>query len=182
MLRSTPLFHGHDLLGRSPAASTCDDMAVDADALTVHAPRGPPTPSLRCLFVRLRFRPLGRPSGRTNGRECPRERFRVRRWSLGLDQKDAAKEIGVSVATYCGWETNRREPALRNIPAAIRFLGFERRPQGATLGGRVRHARTAAGLSITRLAALIEADPSAVSEWESNLRTPLRRSTEKLER
>lgn len=35
--------------------------------------------------------------------------FRTRRWSRGLDQKQAAEEIGVSVKTYAGWETNCQE-------------------------------------------------------------------------
>jgi DNA-binding XRE family transcriptional regulator len=74
-----------------------------------------------------------------------------RRWSCGLQQRQAAAEIGISVATYCNWETNRSEPDLRNIPAAIQFLGFDWRPQGKTLGARLRRARTAAGLSDNRI-------------------------------
>jgi|ERR1051326_1059477 transcriptional regulator with XRE-family HTH domain len=107
--------------------------------------------------------------------------FRARRWSRGLGQREAAEEIGVSVDTYCNWEVNRREPDLRNIPAAIRFLGFDWRPQGASLGARVHRARTAAGLSITRLAALLGADPSTVGGWEAGRQVPSKRSAEKLE-
>lgn len=107
--------------------------------------------------------------------------FRTRRWMLGLDQKLAAEEIGVSVKTYCGWETNRSEPDLRNIPAAIRFLGFDWRPQGASLAARVHRARTAAGLSIRALAAIVGLDPSTMGECETDLRKPSRRSVAKLE-
>jgi transcriptional regulator with XRE-family HTH domain len=61
--------------------------------------------------------------------------FRARRWSRGLEQREeAAAEIGVSVNIYCGWETNRGRPDLRHIPAAIRFLGFDWREPGTTLG------------------------------------------------
>src|SRR3990170_6866938 len=102
--------------------------------------------------------------------------FRVRRWSRGVDQKQAAQEIGVSVKTYCGWETNRSEPDLSNIPAAIRFLGFDWRPQSVILGERIRRARTAAGLSIKALAAVVGLDPSTVGECETGLRKPSRRS------
>ena len=51
--------------------------------------------------------------------------FRERRWALGLDQKEVACEIGVSVDTYRGWETNRTTPALIHLPAAIAFLGYD---------------------------------------------------------
>ncbi|MGZ5449708.1 MAG: helix-turn-helix domain-containing protein [Thermoanaerobaculia bacterium] len=107
--------------------------------------------------------------------------FRSRRWSRGLDQKEAAEEIGVSVNAYSGWETNRREPDLRNMPAAVRFLGSDWRPQGASLGDRIRGARTAAGLSIKQLSALLKTDPSTVGGWESDRQAPSRRSTAKLE-
>ena len=136
-----------------------------------------------CHLTFLAARPVARRYERTKVPEGTLgSAFRARRWSRGLDQEKAAAEIGISVKTYCGWETNRRKPDLRHIPAGIRFLGFDWRPPGLSLGARIRRARTAAGLSITRLAALIEADPSTVSEWENDLRTPSGRSTEKLER
>jgi transcriptional regulator with XRE-family HTH domain len=106
--------------------------------------------------------------------------FRERRWSRGLEQRDAAKEIGVSVATYCGWETNRRVPDVRNIPAAIRFLGHYWRPSGTGLGERIRRTRTAIGLSITELANLLHMDGSAVRGWEAGLHSPSKRSAEKI--
>ena len=106
--------------------------------------------------------------------------FRERRWSRGLEQQGAAAEIGVSVKTYAGWETNSREPNLRNIPASIRFLGFDWRQHGAGLGTRIRIARTAAGLSIKQLAAVLGADASTVADWEAGLHAPSKRSATKL--
>lgn len=107
--------------------------------------------------------------------------FRVRRWKRGLNQKQAAEEIGVSTKTYCGWETNRSQPDLRKIPGAIRFLGFDWRPQNTTLDARIHRTRTAAGLSIRQLGALIGADPSTVGGWEAGLQAPSRRMVAKLE-
>jgi transcriptional regulator with XRE-family HTH domain len=107
--------------------------------------------------------------------------FRTRRWSRGLDQKQAATEIGISVKTYAGWETNSREPDLRSIPAAIRFLGFDWRPQGVTLGARIRRARTATGLSLTELATFLKTDPATIGGWETGLHAPSNRSLVKLE-
>jgi transcriptional regulator with XRE-family HTH domain len=51
--------------------------------------------------------------------------FRERRWSRGLQQREAAEEIGVSVATYRGWEVNRSVPTVKHLPDAIAFLGFD---------------------------------------------------------
>jgi transcriptional regulator with XRE-family HTH domain len=108
--------------------------------------------------------------------------FRERRWSRGLEQWEAAEEIGVSVATYRAWETNRMKPDLRNIPAAIRFVGLDWRPQHASLGGRIRRMRTAAGLSVAQLATLLGVDPSTVLGWEAGLHEPSARSAAKLEK
>jgi transcriptional regulator with XRE-family HTH domain len=102
--------------------------------------------------------------------------FRQRRWSRGLEQLQAASEIGVSAATYCAWETNRREPALRHLPTAIRFLGFDWRQPPTSIGAQIHQARTAAGLSIRELAVRLRADPTTVRGWEAGLHAPSRRS------
>jgi DNA-binding transcriptional regulator YiaG len=99
-------------------------------------------------------------------------KFRERRWQLGLEQHEAADKIGVSLAAYRSWETNRQKPDLRNVPAAIRFVGFDWRIQGASLGDQIRHARTAAGLSLRQLATQFGADPTTVREWEVGLHMP----------
>jgi transcriptional regulator with XRE-family HTH domain len=107
--------------------------------------------------------------------------FRAKRWERRLDQQQAAQEIGVSVKTYWGWETNRREPDLRNIPAAIRFLGSDWRPDAGSLGDRIRQTRTALGLSIEKLATFLGTNPSAISKWEGGRATPSKRSAAKLQ-
>ena len=72
-------------------------------------------------------------------------------------------------------------PDLRNIPAAIRFLGQDWRPAGGGLGDRIRRTRTAAGLSISELARVLRLDESAVRGWEVGLHNPSRRSAEKIQ-
>jgi transcriptional regulator with XRE-family HTH domain len=108
--------------------------------------------------------------------------FRERRWSRALDQRAAADEIGISVATYRGWETNRTRPDLLNMPAAIRFLGFDWRTHDASLGARIRRARTAAGLSLRQLAARLRTDPTTVRGWEIGLHAPTVASRARLDR
>jgi len=72
-------------------------------------------------FCRLAFPPLGRSSDGTSGRECARERSEL--CSAKSRSLEAAAccggKIGVSRATYRGWEANRTRLDLRNIPAAI---------------------------------------------------------------
>jgi transcriptional regulator with XRE-family HTH domain len=136
-----------------------------------------------CHLTFLTARPVLRPYERT---KVPAgtlgATFRECRWSRGLDQMDAAAEVGVSVAAYCGWENNLQQPDLRNIPAANRFLGFDWRLPSTTLGDRIRRARTAAGLSITQLAALLEANPSTICGWETGQHEPSKRCAVKLEK
>jgi transcriptional regulator with XRE-family HTH domain len=94
--------------------------------------------------------------------------FRERRWSGALEQWQAAKEIGVSVATYRNWEVNRSVPTVKHLPAAIAFLGYDWRAPNGTFGDRVRTARTGCGFSIRQLAAALGVDPSTLARWEAN--------------
>ena len=104
--------------------------------------------------------------------------FRARRAELGIGQAEAAVRIGVSAATYRGWEVNRREPTVRSLPGAINFLGRDWRAIPATFGGRIRILRTRNGLSIRALAQALKIDPTTLRRWEdgsgppsANLRT-----------
>lgn len=106
--------------------------------------------------------------------------FRDRRWSLRLEQRETAAQLGVTVATYRNWEMNRSEPDLRHIPAAIRFLGFDWRKFGDRIGDQVWQARTAAGLSIKDLSRILDSDESAICKWEAGLSLPSRRSLSKI--
>jgi DNA-binding XRE family transcriptional regulator len=92
--------------------------------------------------------------------------FRERRWSRGLEQWQAAKEIGVSTATYRNWEVNRAAPTVKHLPGAIAFLGYDWRGSGETFGARVRIVRTERGLSIRAAAAEIGIDPTTLRRCE----------------
>jgi DNA-binding transcriptional regulator YiaG len=98
-----------------------------------------------------------------------------------MEQREMAAEIGVSAATYGGWETNRRRPNLRHVPAVIRFLGFDWREPDPSLGDRIRHARTAVGLSIRELAETLTTDPATVRGWEVGLHTPSPKSLARID-
>ncbi|HXI42494.1 MAG TPA: helix-turn-helix transcriptional regulator [Bryobacteraceae bacterium] len=74
---------------------------------------------------------------------------------------------------------NRSVPALKHLPGAIAFLGYDWRQEGASLGNAFGRARTAAGLSISELAVVL-GDESTVAGWETELHEPSRRSSAKL--
>ena len=107
--------------------------------------------------------------------------FRTRRWTLGLEQKQAAKEIGTTLATYRNWEMNRSAPALKHLPGAIAFLGYDWRQEAPSLGDRIRRMRTAARLSIRDLAEVLGSDASTVAGWEAGTSTPSKRWADKLQ-
>jgi transcriptional regulator with XRE-family HTH domain len=101
--------------------------------------------------------------------ETPRtlgEHLRRVRLDRGLWQKQVAREIGCSKASLLNWEKGHAEPELRFLPAILRFLGYDPRPEPATLGGRIRAAREAAGLSERELARRLGLDPGTLAAWE----------------
>jgi DNA-binding XRE family transcriptional regulator len=98
--------------------------------------------------------------------------FRAHRWSRGLEQWQAAKEIGVSTATYRNWEVNRSVPTVKHLPAAITFLGRDWREFNSSLGARVRATRTQRGLSIIEAAGEIGVDPTTLRRWEVEVGEP----------
>lgn len=98
--------------------------------------------------------------------------FRARRAELGMEQREAAARIGVSVASYRGWEVNRREPTVSSLPGAIGFLGRDWRPIAATFGAELQRARTAAGLSLKGLARELRLDWTTLRRWEAGSSEP----------
>ncbi len=53
------------------------------------------------------------------------DHLRRRRLILRLLQRQVAEQIGVTKATVHNWETNRSNPGFREMPAIIRFLGYD---------------------------------------------------------
>jgi transcriptional regulator with XRE-family HTH domain len=88
------------------------------------------------------------------------------RLDRGLWQKHVAREIGCSKASLLNWEKGRAEPELRFLPAILRFLGYDPRPEPASLGGRIRAAREGEGLSEWELARRLGLDPGTLAAWE----------------
>jgi len=110
------------------------------------------------------------------------DHIRARRLDLRIFQKDVAKRIGVTTDTITNWEKHRSTPTLRAWPAVLLFLGYDPRPDGRTIGEKLRLRRQALGLSWAEAARIIGVDPSTLSKWEFGRRQPVGVHLEKVDR
>jgi DNA-binding transcriptional regulator YiaG len=94
------------------------------------------------------------------------EHIRQRREDLKLSQREAARILGVGLATLRNWERGRAKVSDSYQPRAIRFLGFDPNPV-RSFPERIRAARHAAGLSQKAVALRLGLDPSTVRTWEA---------------
>src|SRR5439155_25651211 len=93
----------------------------------------------------------------------------------GLLRRAVAQELGVDVATFLNWETNKVEPLARLVPRIVRFLGYHPwRPPGS-VADWLRTARRALGLTQRELGWLLRVDPATVPSWEAGRHRPTRK-------
>jgi len=92
--------------------------------------------------------------------------IRGRRLELKLSQREAARALGVGLASLRNWEAGRATVRDGYRPRVIRFLGFDPNPAGS-FPERIRAARHAAGLSQKGLAIRLALDPATVRAWEA---------------
>lgn len=100
------------------------------------------------------------------------DHIRARRIDLGLLQSQVAKEIGVHELTITNWEGNASEPAVRCIPAIIKFLGYAPASSASSFPEQLVAARRALGLSQRKLASRLGVDPATVQGWEAGEHQP----------
>lgn len=85
--------------------------------------------------------------------------IRKARQELGLLQRELAELIGVCEETILHWEWGQTEPTVHDLPAVIRFLGFDPSPAPHSgLGVRMLAYRRQRGLSIKEPARLAGVD------------------------
>jgi DNA-binding transcriptional regulator YiaG len=92
--------------------------------------------------------------------------IRQKREELKLSQREAARILGVGLATVRNWERGRAEVHDAYRPRVIRFLGFDPNPV-RSFPERIRAARHATGLSRKALALRLGLDPGTVRAWEA---------------
>ncbi|GMV90948.1 MAG: hypothetical protein AMXMBFR82_07260 [Candidatus Hydrogenedentota bacterium] len=85
---------------------------------------------------------------------------------LNLLQREVAGILEVNKASVFNWEAGTATPNLRVLPKVIRFLGYDPRPLGRTVGERLRRHREGLGMSWAEAATAMTVDPATVSKWE----------------
>ena len=109
---------------------------------------------------------------------CPKELWTVgdhlkrRRLDLGLRQKDVAAELHVNEFTVCGWENNKKAPAVRYLPRIIEFVGYDPYPTPRTLGEEIAARRRRLGLSRKGLAKKLGMDEMTIAHIEEGASEP----------
>ncbi|HLX07981.1 MAG TPA: helix-turn-helix transcriptional regulator [Thermoanaerobaculia bacterium] len=88
------------------------------------------------------------------------------RLDRGIQQRDAASELGCDPGTLLNWEKGRVAPDVRFWPAILAYLGYGPRPELVGFGGRLRAAREAEGISERELARRLGLDPGTLAAWE----------------
>lgn len=102
------------------------------------------------------------------------DHLRARRLDLGLLQKEVAKQLGASHASVLNWEKGHLSPDFTFLPAVIRFLGYDPRPEGERLGQKLHRARTARGIPQKKLAETLGLDQGTLSSVEDGRRVTKR--------
>lgn len=95
------------------------------------------------------------------------DHLRTERLRRGLLQREAAREIGVTVMTVNGWEMGRAEPKVSYIPAILGFLGYDPYPEATSLGEGLRQERERRGLTQHKIARLLGTTQALVSLLET---------------
>jgi transcriptional regulator with XRE-family HTH domain len=91
---------------------------------------------------------------------------RKRRRALGIDQKQAAARLRVTIATVSNWEGGRAQPAIDCIPAVLDFLGYDPFPAPKSIPEWLLAKRRARGWSIREAAKWLGVDPTTWGDWE----------------
>jgi DNA-binding XRE family transcriptional regulator len=85
---------------------------------------------------------------------------------LGLRQRKFASRLKANPWTYLFGEHDRTLPTARFIPRALKFLGHDPFPEGATFGGQVRTARRRLGLTQKELGQRIGLSEETIHDLE----------------
>jgi len=87
---------------------------------------------------------------------------------LRLTKKDAAKRLGVHPGGLENWEFGRTVPAIRFLPAIIRFLEYNPIPEPDSQGRAIMRERISRGWSRKCLALEARVDEGTVKRLETD--------------
>jgi transcriptional regulator with XRE-family HTH domain len=127
------------------------------------------TPQQRCVRIPVEPKTVG-------------DHIRRKRLALKMLQKQIAERIGVDTSSVFNWESNKKHPDVRFMPAIIAFLGYNPLPGATTYAQRLVRHRTSLGLSQEASARRIGVDPSTLARWERGERVPKGAAADRAER
>jgi len=84
--------------------------------------------------------------------------------------------------TIHNWEGNKSSPAIRYIPAILRFLRYNAFPPAQTLPERLSTFRKMLGMSQRKLAESLGVDPGTLQNWEAGQHEPIGKHAELIHR
>jgi DNA-binding XRE family transcriptional regulator len=80
------------------------------------------------------------------------EHLKKRRKELGLLQREAAEQMGVSTATVVNWEKSKAKPVAAQFRPVVAFLGYDPAPEPQTLSERLEAKQRRLGVSLAQVA------------------------------
>ena len=109
------------------------------------------------------------------------DHVRKARLDRGLSQKSIAGIIGVNECSINNWENNNTEPEIRYLPAIIRFLGYNPRPEPEDTLERLAWYKWSMGMNYERLGKEVGIHQEQLQDWLSGKRNPFRKSLDKID-
>ena len=106
--------------------------------------------------------------------------IRKTRLDNGWDIGEAGEMIGTSTLNIGNWESNRNEVSLEFRPRVYAFIGLCPYDASFTTVERLKERREYFGLTIKKLAEILEVDPNTVSAWERRICKPGRKGLMKI--
>jgi len=95
------------------------------------------------------------------------DHLRKKRLDLKLRQIDVAATLEVDEMTICNWEKGTTTPRLYLMPKIIDFLGYNPLEfKVSTFGQKIKKYRVERGLSLRKLAKIVDVDPGTLARWE----------------
>jgi transcriptional regulator with XRE-family HTH domain len=98
-----------------------------------------------------------------------------KRLDSNLTQRQTAELLKTTVANIRRWESGRGQVSLPFRPRVIEFVGFCPCNVSLPLGQRLKERRENFGLSIKKLAKLLDVDPCTIASWERGEHQPSQR-------
>ena len=88
-----------------------------------------------------------------------------RRKELGLLQREAAEQMGVSTDTVVNWEKDKSKPVAAQFRPVVAFLGYDPTPEPQALADRVEAKQRRLGASLAQVARHLGWDPGSLRRY-----------------